>query len=56
MLAGNVLLQSKIQAVLLRRGRKGPDILIRDLDIRNAGVVDVYKRQPRSNALDHSGP
>lgn len=39
MLAGGVLLQSKIQAVLLRRGRKGPDILIRDLDVGNAGVV-----------------
>ena len=39
MLAGSVLLQRKIQAVLLRRGRKGPDILIRDLDVGNAGVV-----------------
>ena len=39
MLAGSVLLQSKIQAVLLRCGRKGPDILICDLDVGNAGVV-----------------
>ena len=39
MFAGGVLLQSKIQTVLLRRGRKDPDVLIRDLDIGNAGVV-----------------
>ena len=39
MLAGGVLLQSKIQAVLLRRGRKGLDVLVRDLDIGDAGIV-----------------
>ena len=54
MLAGNVLLQSKIQAVLLRRGRKGPDILIRDLDVGNAGVV-LHKLPERLLAVPELG-
>ena len=54
MLAGSVLLQRKIQAVLLRRGRKGPDILVCDLDIGHAGVV-LHKLPERLLAVPEWG-
>ena len=38
-LAAGVLFQSKVNAVLLGGGGKGPDVLVGDLDVGNAGVV-----------------
>ena len=38
-LAAGVLFQCEVNAVLLGGGRKGPDVLVGDLDVGNAGVV-----------------
>ena len=38
-LVAGVLFQSKVNTVLLGGGGKGPDVLVGDLDVGNAGVV-----------------
>ena len=38
-LSAGVLFQRKVNAVLLGGGGKGPDVLVGDLDVGNAGVV-----------------